>query len=69
MVYIIFIGIIFVVIGMVMFFQPELMWKITESWKVDNNVEPSKLYIISTKFGGVIFFSLGIGAVVVNFLE
>lgn len=54
---------------MVMFFQPELMWKITESWKVDNNVEPSKLYIISTKFGGVIFFSLGIGAVVVNFLE
>lgn len=56
----IFISIIFVGIGIIMLINPEIIFRISESWKNDTYSEPSKIYIISTKFGGCMFLIIGL---------
>jgi hypothetical protein len=48
----IFLGLFFV-IGLINFINPKLMWKLLESWKATK--EPSKLYFIMRRIGGLIF--------------
>ncbi len=52
-------GIIFLVLGIFFFLKPQLVWKLTEEWKSYRADEPSDLYLISTKFGGILFALLG----------
>lgn len=59
-------GIVFIVIGVFAFLKPELIWKLTEQWKSSYADEPSELYRISTRLGGVIFAGIGIAAVVLS---
>lgn len=47
----IFLGIILVIVGLVMLISPKTFYQITENWKNNSEIEPSKLYIISTRFG------------------
>ncbi len=51
-------GLLFV-IGIVMVSRPNLFWMITESWKFNQQTEPSSLYLFSTRFGGIIFMIIG----------
>lgn len=57
-----------VLVGLLMIFKPEIVWKLTESWKSYNADEPSSLYKWSTRFGGIIFLSIGMIGIVVTFL-
>ncbi len=52
-------GIIFLALGIFFFLKPDLVWKLTEEWKSYRADEPSELYLISTKFGGILFALLG----------
>ncbi len=53
-------GLIFIIIGYFMFFRPEEVIKFIEQLNFNNEVEPSDLYISSTKFGGVVLTIIGI---------
>lgn len=56
----VFVGILLAAFGVFIFIKPEVLWKLTEQWKSYRADEPSDLYRISTKFGGVMFGILGI---------
>lgn len=60
-------GIVFLALGAFLFFRPDLVWKLTEQWKSYRADEPSELYVISTKVGGVAFALCGVAAVVPPF--
>lgn len=53
-------GIVFLGIGIFIFLNPQLVWKLTEEWKSYSSDEPSDLYLKSTKFGGILLALLGI---------
>ena len=57
-------GIVFLALGAFLFFRPDLVWKLTEQWKSYRADEPSELYVLSTKVGGVAFALCGAAAVV-----
>jgi hypothetical protein len=47
-----------------MIIKPSFFWLITESWKSSVGTEPSDLYVLSTRFGGIMITLAGIGAVI-----
>ena len=51
----IFLGLFFV-IGLINLINPKFMWKLLEGWKVTK--EPSKLYFIMRRIGGLIFMAI-----------
>ena len=63
-------GSIFVLLmGVVMFFFPQFIYEVTESWKSYSAGEPSRLYIISTRFGGVCCLLVGIAGIISVFIS
>ncbi len=52
-------GILLLLIGIFLFRKPDLFWRLTERWKSYQADEPSDLYRISTKFGGVCLMFAG----------
>ena len=62
----ILIGIIFIIIGIVMLISPKTIFQITESWKSISDIEPSALYNVSTRVGGVAFLIVGIASIIVS---
>lgn len=53
-----------------MILKPEVIYDITESWKNNRSGEPSDLYLLSTKIGGILCLLLGIaGAVILLVLD
>lgn len=61
-------GILFIIIGIVAYRKPGLIWALTEQWKSYAASEPSDLYLYSTKFGGILFILMGIAAMILPFL-
>lgn len=61
-------GILFIVLGIFLFMKPDLMWKLTEQWKSYSADEPSSLYLLSTKIGGIAFGIVGIAVLVLPFI-
>ena len=51
--------------GLVMLVKPDLFYYITEAWKSDYSDEPSYLYRVSTKFGGIMFTIAGVLGVII----
>ena len=62
-------GIIFFAVGLGILFSPHTFFQLTESWKSDTSGEPSRVYLFSTRFGGVMFCLVGAAGIVVQFLE
>ena len=58
-------GLVLIGIGAVMLAKPQLVYELTESWKHGGAGEPSKLYLGSTRFGGVMFILAGICGLIV----
>lgn len=56
--------IILAIVGLVMVIRPDIIWFITERWKSYDATEPSDLYRVSTRFGGILCFLAGIGGVI-----
>lgn len=61
-------GILLTVCGIIMFFNPSLLYELTERWKSYSSADPSELYIFSTKVGGVFFTLVGIASVILYFV-
>jgi hypothetical protein len=61
-------GIILVIIGLVMIRFPEAFYRLTQSWKNSTTSDPSHKYILATKFGGIMFFIIGILSIIVQFI-
>jgi len=61
-------AIAFILIGLLMLIRPGVLWIITEKWKSDDATEPSDLYKISTRIGGVMFTLVGLGVCIVYFV-
>ncbi len=62
-------GVLLIAVGTVMIVSPKLFYAVTESWKSDPGAEPSHLFALSTRIGGVLFFLAGVGVFTVRFLE
>lgn len=62
-------GSIFVLLtGVVMLFFPQFIYEVTESWKSYSAGKPSRLYIISIRFGGVCCLLAGIAGIISVFI-
>ncbi|WP_078548800.1 DUF6199 family natural product biosynthesis protein [Litchfieldia alkalitelluris] len=61
-------GIILFIIGLTMIIKPSFIWLIAESWKSEDATEPSGLYLMSTRFGGIMCSLVGISSIVITFL-
>ena len=66
--WIIFIGIVFLALGLLLFFRPDLYWALTEKWKSCSADEPSDLYRFCTKGAGVLLAVFGAAALVLAFV-
>ena len=64
-----FLGIILIVWGFVMVRFPDIVYELTQSWKNYSSGEPSDLYRLSTRFGGVMCILAGICGLCVPFLR
>lgn len=62
----IILSILLILFGLLMIVRPGAIWTITENWKSNDATEPSNLYILSTRLGGVMFTLAGVGGIVVN---
>ncbi len=61
--------ILLVLVGLVMLIRPEVVWSITESWKSNGAVKPSKVYVWTIRFGGLLCTAAGIGGIFVHLLK
>ena len=61
--------ILLVLVGLVMLIKPGVIWSATESWKSNDVVEPSKVYVWTIRFGGVLCTAAGIGGIFALTLE
>lgn len=57
-------GIFLILVGLLMLIKPDIFWLITESWKSSDATEPTNLYIVSVRLGGVLFILFGIGGII-----
>ncbi|MGG4143750.1 DUF6199 family natural product biosynthesis protein [Paenibacillus algorifonticola] len=63
-----FIGILLLCCGLLMVVRPAFVWSLTESWKSNNGTEASNLYLVSTRFGGVLCTLAGLAAIIAYLL-
>ena len=61
-------SIVMLVIGTCMLLRPDVIYQLTESWKSNFSDDPSRLYIISTRFGGVMFLLVGLLGAIAFFI-
>ena len=65
------VGLIFLALaiyGAALIWKPEFFYELTESWKHDGGGEPSRSYLLSTRFGGVMCVLAGIGGMICVFI-
>ncbi len=62
-------AIIMIAVGIVMVTNPELIYTISEKWKSNSDSEPSKLYINSIRFFGIMVIIIAVVALVVTFMD
>jgi prolipoprotein diacylglyceryltransferase len=61
-------GAALMVLGVLMIIKPSLLRLITESWKTNDGEGPTRLYLMSTQFGGIMLLLAGAGGVIVSLL-
>ena len=62
-------GLIILAAGLMMIFAPEKFYDFTQGWKNDSDTEPSSEFLLSTRFGGIVFALVGIAACVIQVLN
>lgn len=61
-------SILLIFIGLVLATKPRVWYELTERWKTDAAAEPSRVYLLRTRFGGVICIFVGTAWITVNLL-
>lgn len=51
--------------GLVLLIWPDILWEFRR-WQMDGDAEPSKLYLLSNRIGGVICMVIGVSNIVVR---
>ena len=59
---------VFLVLGIVFLLKPDLVWHITEEWKSYSSGDPSNLYLLSVRIGGVFLLIIAVAAAIIPFL-
>ncbi len=62
-------GVVFLILGFLMIFEPKVFFNITQGWKNNSDTDPSSIFILSTRFGGIMFVIAGIVAVIIQFIK
>ena len=62
-------GLALLALGITMFFKPQLFYELAESWKHAGGSEPSRLWVTSTKSGGVMCMLAGVAGLAVPFIS
>ena len=62
-------AIIMIAVGIVMVTKPEMIYNITEKWKSNSDSEPSRLYLNSVRFFGIMLIIIAVLALVVTFMD
>ncbi|MCI8398206.1 MAG: hypothetical protein HFF90_02240 [Oscillibacter sp.] len=52
-------SIILIGVGLLMLVSPETFYNLTEGWKHSGGSGPSRSYVFSTRFGGVMMLAVG----------
>ena len=52
-------GIFLMGLGALMFLRPDIFYELTEAWKTQQG-NPSESYLRNTRFGGAVFFLVGL---------
>jgi hypothetical protein len=50
-------------------FAPEKVYDFTQGWKNASDADPSPAFLLSTRFGGIVFALVGIAAIVLQFVN
>ena len=58
-----FVSLLLIILGLFMAIRPSVVWSVIERWKSHDATEPSGLYVMSARIGGVLFILAGIGGV------
>ena len=61
-------SIFLLIVGVLMLFFPDVVYSITESWKSNASSEPSGLYKIHIRIGGIACSFVGIAGIITNFI-
>ena len=61
-------SIFFLIVGVLMLCFPDVVYSITESWKSNASSEPSGLYKIHIRIGGIAYSLVGIAGIIANFI-
>lgn len=61
-------SIVLILCGLLLLVSPRTWFDLTESWKHSSACEPSKLWLLSTRFGGVMCTLVGLAGLVVQFV-
>ena len=61
-------SIFLVLVGALMLCFPDVVYSITESWKSNASSEPSKLYKLHIRIGGIVCVFIGIVGLIANFV-
>jgi hypothetical protein len=54
------IAIFLIIVGILATFRPDIVWTINESWKSNDATEPSDIYILTTRIGGILLLIVGV---------
>ena len=61
-------SIFLLLVGVLMLCFPDVAYSITESWKSNTSSEPSGLYKLHIRIGGIACTAVGIAGVIANFV-
>lgn len=59
---------ILLIIGILMLFCPGVIYELTEKWKSNTSAEPSDLYRLHIRIGGIVCTLIGVVGIVTYFL-
>ncbi|MEE0964705.1 MAG: hypothetical protein U0L73_10920 [Ruminococcus bromii] len=61
-------GIFLLIVGVLMFCFPDMVYNITESWKSNASSGPSGMYKLHIRIGGIACTLVGIAGLITNFV-
>ena len=61
-------SIFLLIVGVLMLCFPDVVYSITESWKSSSSSEPSGLYKLHIRIGGIACSLVGIAGLIANFV-
>ncbi len=62
----VFVSIFLILVGLVMVALPQFIWQISEKWKSSDASEPSSLYLVSIRVGGILCALAGLATLFIK---